>query len=123
MEESLDPDPQKEMKNVDTEKKKLLFLSLEREKDIRKRESELMEQKCKLDKITEMLGEEFEHLKNEVQELCEIKQLFLVQAKIIEVLIKENPKYLTEVCNRLNIPQTDVRRLMYVTKEIRAGKL
>jgi hypothetical protein len=70
-----------------------------------------------------MLGDEYKHLKNEVQDLCEIKQLFMVQAKIIEVLIKENPKYLTEVCNRLDIPQADVRRLMYVIKEIRAGKL
>ncbi len=120
MAKSPDRSVKEELGEVDKEKKRLLYLSLEREKDIRKREKELLEQKCKLDKITEMLGEDYKHLRNEVEDLCEIRQLFMIQAKIIEVIIKENPKYLTEICGRLKISQADLRRLMYVTKEMRA---
>ena len=115
-------DPAEVLKEVEKEKQRLLMLSMEKEKKMREREEKLKAEKRDLELLSGNLQKELDKLKQDVNAYLRVKGLFLLQASILEAVLREEPDAVRNACQQLGIPEEKLLKLREFISMIRDGR-
>jgi len=116
-----DNEGQNELKNIEREKAKLIQLSMEREARNKALAEKMRAEKKELDLISAGMRVELRGLKKEVGAYMKIKQQMLLQAGIVEAMMKGWPAHFEEICSELDIDRERLDRMKAFITLLRDG--